>query len=332
MGDGRLAFTGGPPKVLWHTTEGRTLEDAIRAYINGGNINPHITATWTGTKTRIAQHVSTASASFALRNLAGGVQTNTDHAIQIEVVATCDLRKRGQPGWLYIEDLPDQFVADLGKLVRWLGSDAGVPPVSSVTWMPYPHAGDAQRLSGPAWDVYGGHLGHQHVPENDHGDPGLLPLERIFKAAGVADTPSTPEARIMAVAIEPVSSVTRWVDGKPAGGYVFGRRGHVYAFDGAPFVGGWPGAQPGETIDRDDCIALVPTRTGGGYWLVGGSDGDVYSYGDAVWPGNYRQDEWGHSAIVGAFLNDQGNQPCGGVTMVRALDLATYHLAPGLTS
>lgn len=328
LGDGRLTFTGGPPKHVWHSTEGRTIADAMSAYVKGGGINGHATAGMDGGRARLLQHVGTGFASYALRNLAGGAQTNRDHAIQLEIVATADKRKRGMPGWLYIEDLPDELVELLGRWVRFVAAEAGVVPVSTVTWREYPHAGDAQRLSGPAWDAYGGHLGHQHVPENDHGDPGLLPLGRILDAAGVPPA-STPLERIMAVAIEPVSSVPRWVDGKPAGGYVFGRRGHVYSFDGAPFFGGWPSSQPGQNIDRADCVAMVPTLTGKGYWLVSGSDGDVYSFGDAEWTGNYRADAWGPSGgIVGAFVHAMSSHPCGGITLVRGVDLATYHLAP----
>src|SRR5215471_17719630 len=36
------------------------------------------------------------------------------------------------------------------------------------------------RLSGSAWNAYKGILGHQHVPENDHGDPGDINIAAIM--------------------------------------------------------------------------------------------------------------------------------------------------------
>jgi hypothetical protein len=44
--------------------------------------------------------------------------------------------------------------------------------------------GDApQRLSPAAWDAYSGVLGHQHAPDNSHGDPGAIDINRILSAA-----------------------------------------------------------------------------------------------------------------------------------------------------
>jgi hypothetical protein len=114
------------------------------------------------------------------------------------------------------------------------------------------------------------------------------------------------------VAIEPVTAIT---NPSGAGGWVFGRRGHVYAFAGAMYFGGWtPDTAGPENGSGRDCVALVPTATGQGYWLVSDA-GEVYSYGDAIFPGNYQR-AWGGGVIIGAFRN--GRMPTiGGVSLVR---------------
>jgi hypothetical protein len=125
-----------------------------------------------------------------------------------------------------------------------------------------------------------------------------------------AGVPTEQEVRM--IAIEPVGTAT---NPSGAGGWVWGRRGHVYGFDGSPYYGGWTSDQPGpENRSGRDCIALVPTLTGMGYWLVSDT-GEIYAYGDAPWPGNYNS-AWGAGAIIGAFRN--GRIPrVGGVTLVR---------------
>jgi hypothetical protein len=41
-----------------------------------------------------------------------------------------------------------------------------------------------------AWNAFTGHCGHQHVPENDHGDPGAFPITAILDAAKGGTIPS----------------------------------------------------------------------------------------------------------------------------------------------
>jgi hypothetical protein len=134
--------------------------------------------------------------------------------------------------------------------------------------------------------------------------------------------PASLEAKM--IAIEPVSAVSN-----PAGpgGWEFGRRGHVYALDGTEHFGGWTADQAGPTNHSGrDCVALVPTATGKGYWLVSDS-GELYSYGDAQWPGNYDFKAWGSGVITGAFRNDR-IAVTGGVTLIRddGENLSLYRL------
>jgi len=138
---------------------------------------------------------------------------------------------------------------------------------------------------------------------------------------GRGPIPLTKE-QAMGKAIEPIGSATR----TQGGGAIVGRRGHVYAFGGAPHFGGWAEDQAGPTNRSGrDCITLVWTEDGGGYWLVSDA-GAVYSYGNAVWPGNYKPREWDNFPIIGAYRNKK--QSNGGLTLVRddSVALNEYHL------
>src|SRR5262245_58042937 len=75
------SFTGGPFKIVHHTTEGSSAQGAFNAF-RAHRSDPHFTVD----ATKIFQHIDTGKAARALRNLEGGVQTNRDSAIQIEVV------------------------------------------------------------------------------------------------------------------------------------------------------------------------------------------------------------------------------------------------------
>jgi hypothetical protein len=132
--------------------------------------------------------------------------------------------------------------------------------------------------------------------------------------------PTEPDDTDTTPAIDPVASVLR----PGGGGYLFGSRGHVYAFGGAPYCGGWQDDTDTGDDSRTDCIALVPTLTGKGYWLVA-KDGAVYTYGDAPYPGGYRPDEWGASTIIGAYPNAK-LPDTGGLTLIRSIDLNVYDL------
>lgn len=137
--------------------------------------------------------------------------------------------------------------------------------------------------------------------------------------SGYQAAPATPPVLPPSVVvIDPVASVPRLVEGRPAGGWEFNRHGQVYAFDGAPYFGGW-----GPESHQGECVALVPSLTGSGYTLVD-AGGECFSYGDAKYPGNYRADLWGPGVVVGAFVNGRVAM-VGGVTLVRT-DANLYRL------
>lgn len=184
--------------VLWHSTEGRTLPS-----YGGGSSAPNITAMpdFAARKLRWFQHHDIDRSSRALVNAAGGVQTNTLNVVQVEIVGTCD--PKTSAGWggtahLYTPRLPDWAVRDLAEFAKWMHEHHGVPLTSDVTFRSYPASYglfNGVRMSHAQWNDYKGHCGHQHAPENLHGDPGDFPMRDILdRAKGDAIVTADPEA------------------------------------------------------------------------------------------------------------------------------------------
>lgn len=171
--------------VVWHTTEGTS----VPTY-SGGSEAPNFTAKPDFANEQLIwyQHFDFDTSSRALVNKAGGVETNTLNVCQVEIVGTCDPtthKKWGSTPHLYTPDLPDWVVRDLAAFARWAHEEHGVPLTSGVTFKAYPgsYGSNGVRMSNSKWLGYRGHCGHQHVPENDHGDPGAFPMAAILAAA-----------------------------------------------------------------------------------------------------------------------------------------------------
>lgn len=176
------AFTGGPPKGVLHTTEGKSYAGALAAYKANGTA-PQFTVSPEGGKFRAWQHIPINRAGKALKNLAGGSETNRDHVIQIECVGTSDRRNANTWGHLYVEKWPMYFKAGLRELMKWIERNAGVRPVCGVLFKPYPESSGSSngvRMWSKLWDGYAGWCGHQHVPENLHGDPGRIDIDYLL--------------------------------------------------------------------------------------------------------------------------------------------------------
>lgn len=192
-------YTGGVPKGLLHSTE----SGSWPAY-DGGAVAPHLTVMFDPTMKTIAsrQHFRTDRPSRALVNAKGGVQTNNAQVFQIELVGTCDRTIAKKHGFLYLPDLlAEPWARDaLAAVLAAVSETLDIPLASSVDWARYPGSyglAAEQRLTGAQWEAYSGWLGHQHAPENSHGDPGDLPVAAILAAAAggagaVVTTPAAP--------------------------------------------------------------------------------------------------------------------------------------------
>jgi hypothetical protein len=175
------SFTGGAPKFLLHTTEGRlgayTPDGTVgagRTYFGRAGIWPNYTLAIQSRSNawRVFNHIPANYGAMGLVNAAGGVETNRENVNQIEIATTA----------ANIGSLPDAALAELAKLLAWQHATRGVPVTSSVRWVGAAGYGLAapQRLSPSAWVGYAGVLGHEHCPENEHWDPGAFPIDELL--------------------------------------------------------------------------------------------------------------------------------------------------------
>ncbi|MCI3273341.1 hypothetical protein [Streptomyces cylindrosporus] len=174
--------------VVLHTTEGRTLPD-----YDGGAIAPNLTAVpdLTTRKLKWYQHFDIDVSSRALRNLSGGVETNTLNVCQAELVGTCSPdthRKWRDAGKAHVfwPEAPAWALLELARFLAWMHEEHDVPLRGPALWPAYPQSFGSkagQRMSGREWNAFKGVCGHTHVPENDHGDPGAIDFSGLLKFA-----------------------------------------------------------------------------------------------------------------------------------------------------
>ena len=182
-----------------HTTEGTSLPG-----YSGGATAPNYTAVPDFSRKRLRwfAHFPDERSSRALRNLGGGVETNTANVVQVELVGTCDPGtrdrwKREGRTFIFWPDAPEWALDDLAEFIAWMHKAHGIKISGPRTWAPYPSSyanGAGQRFSFAQWRSFYGWCGHQHVPENTHGDPGSLPWGRVAAKARalVAPEPDQP--------------------------------------------------------------------------------------------------------------------------------------------
>lgn len=190
------AYPGDPMTtntIVWHSTETSVLPD-----YSGGSIAPNLTAVpdFAAQKLVWYQHFGFDESSRALVHTAGQVGTNTLNVAQVEIVGTCDPSthatwSKAGTQHLYTQQLPDWAVRDLAAFAKWCHDVHGVPLTSGLRWLPYPQSYGANgvRMDTAAWSAFSGHCGHQHVPQNDHGDPGQIPITSILTPTAPAPVP-----------------------------------------------------------------------------------------------------------------------------------------------
>jgi len=260
-------YTGGPMKGGLHTTETPSFSPHSTSYGGWHNNYPHFTVVLLKDRktVQIYQHIPLSRAARALKNAAGGVQTNDDSAIQIEIV------------WYSTDspNMPRVLLDTVRSLMHWLSHECGIQLVAPKNFKPYPDsygAGNGVRMSNKEWDAFNGWCGHQHVPENDHGDPGKIDIAYLLADPQEVEVPAPTE--ITAVVDDPTSN----------GYWMVEFQGGVHARDGALFFGSLLNLSadkrqmdPGEGI-----VGLVPKLNADktkvvGYKLVT-NKGDGYDF------------------------------------------------------
>lgn len=177
------SYIGVPWKLVIHTIEAPF--DAIYSYGStyyGSSSWPTATIDSTG----ISQHYPIDVAARALYNASGGAETNRANVIQCEVM--------GQAA--NIRDLPDSTMGHLADWLRWCSEQTGCPLVFPFPFVAYPDSygeNASQRVHGQVWLDSTGIMGHEHADENDHGDPGDFPVERLAAFWSTPDIIPTEE-------------------------------------------------------------------------------------------------------------------------------------------
>lgn len=195
------SYLGGPFKIVHHTTEGGSASGAMQAYA-AKRCDPHFTVD----ADTIYQHIDTSVAARALRNPPGGVETNRDSAVQIEVVGFAHLPKN------------PVTLANVARLCRWIEATHGVPrswPAGPPKPAENGHDPGGHLRDPHIWDTQGGHYGHCHVPENTHWDPGYTRQEADFLLSARFDDSgrlTKAVAPLPAMAVRTAAAVTTMPD------------------------------------------------------------------------------------------------------------------------
>ena len=170
------------PKIVLHTTEGGSYEGARGAY---SGTHPHFTVSYQRGFFQAWQHASILKSAKALKHPYGGVHTNLAGAIQIEIV--------GQA--VNAPKFPQKYLDGIATLMRWIESAKGIPK-RAATFLAYPaSSGNSRvRFSDRAWVEFSGTCGHQHVPDNSHGDPGAININYLLGVSGTLWPATDPAA------------------------------------------------------------------------------------------------------------------------------------------
>ena len=183
--------------IVLHTTEGPVLD----SYSHGA-VAPNFTAVpdFKNQKLVWHQHFDFDESSRALVHASGQPGTNTNNVCQIELVGTCDPTTHKKwvasgTAHIYWPEAPDWAQKELAKFLAWANKNHNVPLVGVPNWESYPASygtNNGVRMTQAQWSVFRGICGHEHVPENYHGDPGALPFARILAFAKLIVTPPVP--------------------------------------------------------------------------------------------------------------------------------------------
>jgi hypothetical protein len=180
------SYIGTPWRLVIHTTETRGMPS-----YNSGLYAPHIT--YYPRFRTFTQHTSFLTAARALRNKSGGVQTNRNNTLQMEMICYSDSSKVSGTG-LSVADLTPDQLDDIERFIDFVHTDFGIQKIwpGRQAFSSYQSNKAGFRFTNSAWDEYNGVCGHQHVPENTHWDPGALCWECILDGV-LQPAPDEPE-------------------------------------------------------------------------------------------------------------------------------------------
>lgn len=171
-------------KVLWHTTEGSNWPSYEGSSGIKGATAPQLT--YHARAHKWHHHFPLNRSGRALQDPnSTPVKENRDEVVQVEIIASADRSYAAKHGLLYIANLDQQAIDDLGEFSAFMLTEWGVPLTKAPIWLPYPesYGNSDARMTSAEYDAFVGHLGHMHASGNSHGDPGAFPIDRVLAAA-----------------------------------------------------------------------------------------------------------------------------------------------------
>lgn len=172
-----------PDILLLHTTEGMSWP----GYAGGGQA-PHDTIrAIPGKGITVRRHYPYDQFAKALANTPAPGETNRRGVIQVELIGTCDPKHKGDDAWFYWPAADDVVLQALADYYRPILARYGIP-TKAPAFLPYPasYGSSSVRMSAAQFAAFEGICGHQHAPENDHGDPGAFPIVKLLGFLGAA--------------------------------------------------------------------------------------------------------------------------------------------------
>jgi len=139
-------------------------------------------------------HYPDEKSSRALKNLAGGVETNTLNDVQFELIGTCDPKHAKTWGklkagkhYVYWPHATKRQLRWVARMMADMNVRHGLQLKAPKRFLPYPasYGSNGVRMSFAEWRNATGIVGHQHIPENVHGDPGNINIAYIIQQAKV---------------------------------------------------------------------------------------------------------------------------------------------------
>lgn len=190
---------GKPNKILLHSTEeiGR---DGIKIYPSGNVYPAHFVVNLKDKK--VWQHFSIYQPSTAI------AKHDKSGPIQFEIIGFSTPSSNGYQSEWDLDNFSDEDWDYLAKILLAVSRETGIPLTSSVSW-----GSDAKRMGAEEFLEYEGVLGHMHVPDNDHTDPGNIwqyVEDAIERQSGDC---STGEFVWYGQFVEPWASIKYTVDG-----------------------------------------------------------------------------------------------------------------------
>jgi hypothetical protein len=159
-------FTGGGWKLCWHTTESeRESVDAMWSVLRNKDAAPHFVIGYRK-GFRFPVVIQMIPLHRAGRSLAhpSGPETNRANVIQVEICGRAAESNSWDDNWY-------RALANLGLLIEHR------VPIERKRPRRFP----GERYTGSGFVRATGHVGHCHVPGNDHGDPGRFQGRKLLR-------------------------------------------------------------------------------------------------------------------------------------------------------